>query len=155
MMSPHCSVCLTFLVFSKSKRRHNIKLESGLLYLLRVKQWVFLETLGVKEIESLNQHMHPRKSPERSLEKTYQSLSELGEVKRAISQTGRYRVMSEKSGSGVGVIEGVTFRQASNGRVDDCQSTDGPSLMPSRSSPFIFQATKVLTDRQVSDGPSW
>ncbi|MCD9638897.1 hypothetical protein HAX54_023069 [Datura stramonium] len=56
--------------------------------------------------------------------------------------------------SGVGVVEDVMFRHASDSRVDGNQPGDELSLIPSRSSPFNFWATKVPMDRQVSDGPS-
>ncbi|MCD7457777.1 hypothetical protein HAX54_036155, partial [Datura stramonium] len=50
---------------------------------------------------------------------------------------------------------GLAFRHASDGGVDGYKLGDGPSLVPSRISPFICWAAKALTDRQVSDGPSW
>ncbi|MCE3215017.1 hypothetical protein HAX54_000561, partial [Datura stramonium] len=55
---------------------------------------------------------------------------------------------------GEGVTVELTARHTSDGRVDSHQSDDEPSPVPSTSSSPRLWVMEVLTDRQMSDGPS-
>ncbi|MCD7470831.1 hypothetical protein HAX54_010992 [Datura stramonium] len=55
---------------------------------------------------------------------------------------------------GAGVTREVMARHTSDSGSDGCQPGDRTSLVPSRCSPLNLWATEVLTDCQVSDGPS-
>ncbi|MCD7458334.1 hypothetical protein HAX54_037949, partial [Datura stramonium] len=39
--------------------------------------------------------------------------------------------------------------------IGGCQLDDRPSLVPLRIGPFSLRAIELVTDRQMTDGPSW
>ncbi|MCD9560401.1 hypothetical protein HAX54_019074, partial [Datura stramonium] len=55
---------------------------------------------------------------------------------------------------GTGVIGEVKDRHTYDDGPDGRQPGNGPSLVPSRSSPFSLWAIEVSKDRQASDSPS-